>query len=254
MNHRALEIQRRFEVPVLVAALFVVPVIIIEEQVTSASWLGVAIVFNWLIWAVFCAEFVFVIATTDGRWGYTRQAWLDLVIIVVSFPLLPGVLASIRLLRLLRLTRVLRLLRLFRLAAVITRGTKTVQAVFGKRGVGYAMALTVLAALGAGGLFAILEPESGTFGDAMWWAVVTITTVGYGDITPATPLGRIAGVVVMFVGIGFVAILTAAIAAHFVESQEADLTSEIQRLHDRLDRIEQAIQGGKDWNDRGVPG
>lgn len=108
------------------------------------------------------------------------------------------------------------------------------------------MALTILASPGAGGLLAILEPKSGTFGDAMWWAVVTITTVGYGDITPASPLGRIAGVVVMLVGIGFVAILTAAIAAHFVESQEADLTTEIQRLHDRLDRIEQAIQDGKD--------
>lgn len=120
------------------------------------------------------------------------------------------------------------------------------QAVFGRRGVGYALALTVLVALGAGGLFALLEPGSRTFGDAMWWAVVTITTVGYGDIIPATPLGRIAGVVVMLMGIGFVAILTAAIAAHFVESKEADLSSEIQRLHDRLDGIEQAIQGGKD--------
>ena len=246
MNEKALQIQRRFEIPVLIAALLVVPVIIIEEQATSATWLGVANVLNWVIWAAFLAEFVLVIAATDDRWAYTRQSWLSLLIVVASFPLLPGVLASIRLLRLLRLTRVLRLLRLVRLAAVISRGTKSVQAIFGKRGVGFAMALTVLVALGAGGLFALLEPESGTFGDAIWWAVVTITTVGYGDIYPETALGRVAGVVVMLVGIGFVAILTAAIAAHFVESQESDLGNEIRRLHDRLDRIEQAIQRNSD--------
>ena len=245
MNEQAVEIRRRFEVPVLIAALLVVPVIIIEEQATSSLWVGVAYVLNWLIWGAFFAEFVFVLRQTDDRWAYTRQAWLDLVIIVVSFPLLPGVLAFTRLLRLARLTRVLRLLRLVRLAAVMTRGTKTIQSVFGKRGVVFALVLTVMVALGAGGLFALVEPESGSFADALWWAVVTITTVGYGDIYPTTPLGRIAGVVVMLIGIGFVAILTAAIAAHFVESQEADISSEIQRLHERLDSIEQSLQNRK---------
>lgn len=245
MNERALEIQRRFEVPVLIAALLVVPVIIVEEQATSSIWLGVAYVLNWLIWGAFFAEFVFVFAEADDRGAYTRKAWLDILIIVVSFPLLPAVLASTRLLRLARLTRVLRMLRLVRLASVMTRGTRAVRAIFGKRGVGFAMALTILVALGAGGLFALVEPESGSFADAIWWAFVTITTVGYGDIYPTTTLGRVAGVVVMLVGIGFVAILTAAIAAHFVESQDDDLSGEIQRLHDRLERIERAIQGDR---------
>ena len=246
MNDRAVRLQRRFEIPVLIAALLVVPVILIEEQAASRSWLTIAAFLNWAIWLAFLAEYVTVLLATDDRWAYTKRAWLNVLIIVVSFPLLPGVLASTRLLRMTRLTRVLRLFRLVRLAAVMTRGTNAIQAVFGKRGVGFAIALTVLVAIGAGGLFALLEPESGSFADSLWWAVVTITTVGYGDIYPTTALGRMAGVVVMFVGIGFVAILTAAIAAHFVESQESDLIGEVQRLHDRLDRIEQAIQSVKE--------
>src|SRR5688572_9790989 len=107
MNERAREVKRRFEIPVLLAALLVVPVIIIEEQATSTAWLGIATVLNWLIWAAFLVEFVSVITVTDDRWAYTREAWLDVVIIGVSFPLLPGVLAGTRLLRLARLTRVL---------------------------------------------------------------------------------------------------------------------------------------------------
>ena len=70
---------------------------------------------------------------TDDRWAYTRKAWLDLTIIVVSFPFLPALLASTRLLRLTRLTRVLRLLRLVRLAAVMTRGTSAVKAIWKTR-------------------------------------------------------------------------------------------------------------------------
>lgn len=54
-------------------------------------------------------------------------------------------------------------------------------------------------------------------GDGIWWALVTLTTVGYGDTVPATPFARIVGVLLMFVGIGFVAALTATVAARFIE-------------------------------------
>lgn len=240
LGPRAEHVRRRFETPILIAALLVVPVIFIEEQATSAVALEAAQWLNWLIWAAFAAEFFTILALADRKWAYARSAWLDVLIVAVSFPLLPEVLASVRLLRLTRLTRVLRILRLARLASILNRGGQAAGAIFRKRGLGYIALLTVLLTLGVGGAFAILEDEP--IGDGLWWAIVTITTVGYGDVLPETPAGRIAASILMVLGIGFVALVTAAIAAHFVEEEEQGIVTELRRLHDRLDSIEASLR------------
>jgi voltage-gated potassium channel len=242
LNSRAAEARRRFEVPVLVAALLVVPVIFIEEQATSAAWVTSAAVVNWLIWLAFTVEYLVVVFLNDRRMAYTRKAWLDVFIIVTSFPLLPGVMAATRLLRLLRLARVFRLLRLVRLAAVIARGGVAAKVIFRKRGLGYIVILTLLIAMGIGGAFALLEGSP--LADGLWWAIVTVTTVGYGDMFPVTPAGRFAAALLMLLGIGFVALITASVAAHFVEDRNEgpDLGKELARLHQRLDSMEALLQ------------
>jgi voltage-gated potassium channel len=93
-------------------------------------------------------------------------------------------------------------------------------------------------------------------GRALWWAIQTVTTVGYGDVTPAHPSGRIVAVIVMLFGIGFLAILTAVIASSFVaraEGQRARLAEAVDERQDermnarlddltaRLERIEQMV-------------
>jgi voltage-gated potassium channel len=248
LNSRAAEARRRFEVPVLVAALLVVPVIFIEEQATSAAWVTSAAVVNWLIWLAFTVEYLVVVFLNDRRMAYTRKAWLDVFIIVTSFPLLPGVMAATRLLRLLRLARVFRLLRLVRLAAVIARGGVAAKVIFRKRGLGYIVILTLLIAMGIGGAFALLEGSP--LADGLWWAIVTVTTVGYGDMFPVTPAGRFAAALLMLLGIGFVALITASVAAHFVEDRNEgpDLGKELARLHQRLDSMEALLQEASDPN------
>ncbi len=77
-----------------------------------------------------------------------------------------------------------------------------------------------------------------SFPDALWWAIVTATTVGYGDHFPLSVEGRAVAVVLMMVGIGALGIVTANIAAFFIESDEADANQEVL---DRLDRIERAL-------------
>ena len=240
LNQRAARVRQRFEIPVMIAALGVLPVVV-AEQVAVGGWATLLEVLNWLIWAAFAAEFAVVISLTDDRPAYARRAWLDLLVIVVSFPLLGELFALTRLVRLSRLVRVLRLLRLAVLAAVFARGLVRLRRLLRKRGLGYVTMVFVFIAVMTGGLFALFEGHS--LIEGLWWTVVTLTTVGYGDFSPVTTGGRATAVVLMLTGIGVASFITANIAAFFVESdQESDLTHRLRSLERRQKRKETSLE------------
>ena len=104
--------------------------------------------------------------------------------------------------------------------------------------------LLVLAVIFLGSFaFAYVEKEMNILG-ALWWAVVTVTTVGYGDITPSTLSGKIIGVIIMFFGIGLTGILTATLAGFFIEEREMK-----KKGLKAVDEVRHFIICG--WNERG---
>ncbi len=110
---------------------------------------------------------------------------------------------------------------------------------------------TVVLVVGSGVLIRLLDPnEYGNVWLGMWWAIQTVTTVGYGDVTPKDVGGRIVGAFVMLEGIAFLAIITAAITSTFVARagreysarQEEGQESELQTIEDRFDSIDRQLQ------------
>jgi voltage-gated potassium channel len=84
-----------------------------------------------------------------------------------------------------------------------------------------------------------------TFGDEVWWAAQTVTTVGYGDVVPATSGGRFIGGIVMFVSVATVSLVTAVVTAGFVAYQQRRLSGDAERhqeLREALARIEKRIE------------
>jgi Ion channel len=104
----------------------------------------------------------------------------------------------------------------------------------------------------------VLEFERGnpaatidSYPDALWWAVTTITTVGYGDRFPMSSAGRAVAVVLMIAGIAMFGVITATIAAYFVEQKaEEDVASRLDQIMERLDRIEAGMRPGEDQHAR----
>jgi voltage-gated potassium channel len=114
-----------------------------------------------------------------------------------------------------------------------------------------ASATTVITVV-AGLLVTVVERNTyPSIGTGLWWAAQTVTTVGYGDNVPTSLAGRLVAVLVMFVGIGFLTVVTAAITSTFVAHQrredqtpsdvEAAIVDQLRQLASRLERIEAAL-------------
>ncbi len=119
-----------------------------------------------------------------------------------------------------------------------------------RRAAGIIAGVTVLITVAGGILERIVDhQEFHTIGKGLWFALQTVTTVGYGDVTPKQADGRFIGAVVMLAGIGFLAVITAAVTASLIESSrrryaaqsEVDAARRLDELGDRLKRIETAL-------------
>jgi voltage-gated potassium channel len=108
------------------------------------------------------------------------------------------------------------------------------------------LAMVMFIVMGVAGVVVeVLSPNSfDSFGDALWWAATTVTTIGYGDVVPATNGGRLIATFVMIFSVATVSLTTAVITAAFVGYQQRRLGGEVERHHElveRLDRLEERL-------------
>jgi voltage-gated potassium channel len=235
-------IDHRAEPVILALALMIIPALLLE-QTQSEVLRTVALALNGIIWVGFALELVFALAVSKHRIRTLKAHWLDALIVIVSVPVVPTVLQGALILR------TARLLRFARLGVSGARVIVAARRLFRPSSLPYiALLVALLVVVSGAALSALDHHDVKSVGDGIWWALVTVTTVGYGDITPVTVPGRIVGAIVMVVGIGFYAVLTATIAATFVGHETKADTEEMQRqlgeVAKRLERIENALLEG----------
>ena len=235
LDTRLARFERLTEVPMLVLSLvflgdIVAPVI---DTSLSSSWRHALALAGSLIWAIFVAEFGVRFWLARRRLHFVTHNLLDLVVVVVPV---------LRPLRLARLARVARFARAGALAGSATRRSRDRLHV--DVAVQVVTVAVIIVFIGAVGILDVERNARGSnihsFGDALWWALSTVTTVGYGDRYPVTGQGRLIAAAVMLTGIAVLGVVTASVAGWFVanlravERQEEAEMAASARIEQRL--------------------
>lgn len=221
--------ERRTEWPLAAIALMFLIAYAVDVLAEPHGAVALAVeVVAWSSYGVFTADYLIRLAMATDRWRWFYRHLIDLAIVLL--PLL----------------RPLRLVRLVILISVLHRAVGN--AIRG-RVILYTVSAAVLLVFVAS--LAVLDAERyapdahiTNFGQALWWSMTTITTVGYGDLTPVTTTGRVIAVLLMIGGISLVGSITATLASWIVQrvadeqsAGEEVTTAHIRQVLDELDQL-----------------
>jgi voltage-gated potassium channel len=182
---------------------------------------------NWLIWAIFAFELGLMTYLAPDRRRYLREHWIDVLTVLVPF---------------------LRPVRVLRIVVVSARLWTEARVLIYQRTFSTVAMTSIVSALAAATLMYVVERGGDgpiqTYPDALWWAAATVTTVGYGDVFPKTAAGRGIAFLLMLIGISVFGVLTARVAAIFVEANEDEDRhgKKLDEVLARLERLERELR------------
>ncbi|MUV37659.1 Potassium channel protein [Lentibacillus sp. JNUCC-1] len=204
----------------MVYEIFLATMVILSLVLDLPSTEGA--IFDWVIWLIFFIDYSVRFFNSDNKWAYFKSHPLEFI-------------AILPLDQILRMARFVRIFRILRLLMIMNRRTLFLDQFLKKymidRFIIVIMVLLFLIALP----MRIIEPSFHTYGDALWWAIVTMTTVGYGDLSPETPVGRLIASVLMIAGIGVIGLVTGTIASIFTSNKDDKLPQELIDVKQMID-------------------
>jgi len=219
-----------FEIPMLMAAFWVLLNWWAQSQEGGSD--KSLQFYDLLLWALFVIETSTLSLVANDPVRYIKSNWLNLVIIAVGLPLLMGLDVHLG---------ILRLLRLVILLALLLHVGGRVRKMLSRNQLGTTLLASLIVIVMAGVMMAAIDPAIHSPMEGIWWAWVTVTTVGYGDVVPVTTLGRILASVIILMGIGLFSMITASFAAFFISQKEEAILDEEQDMYRRIDEMEDRL-------------
>lgn len=177
---------------------------------------------GWFVWGVFVLDYCIRFSLSKSKWEFVKKHPLDLV-------------AMIPLDQLFRSIRLLRLFKLIRLFSIFNRNSPMLDLLTKKYKIDKIFVVVICLLFISAFPMYVVEPSFESYGDALWWTVVTTTTVGYGDLYPVTGVGRIIASCLMIVGIGLIGIVTGTVASIFT-NKKVHLPDELELVHTKLEQ------------------
>jgi voltage-gated potassium channel len=197
-----------------------------------------------VILIVFTVDYVVRFVNARDKWKFVRTNICDLIAIIPFYTIF-RLFRAVSLTKTTRLAKLLRFFKLPRLFAFLYRPLKKAHKFFNTNGFKYVVFVTAIMIIIGGVLIHFAEGMS--YGDGIWWAFVTATTVGYGDISPTTFYGRMIAMVLMLLGIGLIGTVTSTLTSYFLNVGTKSVKDEtIENIKTRLDDFDQLSQADVD--------
>jgi voltage-gated potassium channel len=220
-----------------IAWLVIAIIVLSTDENGSSSTVLVGVLF--VLWIMMLAEYVIRLVVTPDRRGYLKQRWVEPATVVL--PPLQG----------------WHVVGMEKVSLLVREGELRVEAILKHHSL-FRVLIAAAGTLILGAWLVLLFEENAkgsnihTYADALWWAVVTVTTVGYGDRYPVSPGGRVVAAILMLVGIGLIGVLTATVASVFIKEHtdstkeefkkgHADLGQQLSVISDRLADVERRL-------------
>lgn len=193
-----------------------------------------------VIYAIFVIDYIVRFILAGKKKIFIKSNILD-IIAIIPFN---SAFRIFRIVKIIRMARLLRMTKVVKIASLSARCLKKAKRFLNTNGFKYVLMLS------AGSVFIgailIMHFEQMTFLDSLWWSFVTVTTVGYGDLSPATGAGRIIASILMLVGIGLIGSLTSSITSFFIHNDSehhynSDKVDMVLTLYEKLSDEEKHI-------------
>ncbi len=227
--------KKRAQGPMLLLSLLLVPIVVlpIAEDLSPIALRSVEILAAG-IWGAFLIEYLVLLFLAPQKVLMIKKHKVDLVLLVLPF---------------FRLARIVRLLRLVLYGSAGSTAANAVRKMAERPGFLKVLTASFVSIAVSGGLVSIAEHGQANStidgpADGVWWAIVTSSTVGYGDEFPVTATGRVIAVFLMLVGVAILSIVTANVAAAFVE-ESADQDNQLDRIEKELVAIRKFLEPRK---------
>ncbi|WP_125767425.1 ion transporter [Lapidilactobacillus wuchangensis] len=195
--------------------------------------------FDLTILIIFTVDYFVRLALAKDKLQFFKTNIFDLLAIIPFNTLFSFFRISrlFRVARLMKATRLAKVLRFTRLVGLLGKLKNHASKFLKTNGFIYLIYLSMIVLVIAAVMYSLAEKVS--LADAFWWAIATATTVGYGDISPYTIIGRIAAIMLMFVGIGFIGMLTSSITSYFTEQTPDDTQDQMTEILHELTDLKQ---------------
>ena len=186
------------------------------------------------VWLLFVLETAVLASLVENRAHYLKTNWMNLLIILVAIPFLLQQQQSYPL-------AAFRVFRLLVLLGLLIHVSSALRQLLSRHHLGITLLASFIIIVFAGVIIASLDPAIKTPWDGLWWAWVTITTVGYGDIVPVSNIGKVFAGLLIAMGVGLFSMLTSSFSAFFMTREEENVSAQEQLSIEKLEKVEHML-------------